>query len=308
MYKKLVVLSPSFSQMGELRERARSLAANAIFNQNSIELTEKELISLIEDADAVILGLNRLSRDVLLSCTNLKVISKYGVGTDNIDFQLCNSLGIEVLTSPGSNRMSVAEFTLGCILCLHHNIPATMNRLKNGVWYKSGGVDFRNKRIGIIGLGSIGKRLSDLLVPFDVEVGYFDLVRAYEREAEGTVKYLPLVDLLGWSNTITLHVDLNDTSRGLIGEEEINLMRRGAFLINHSRGEVINYESLRKEILHGNKLAGVALDVYPYEPFSDLEFLQSEKVFCTPHIAGNSEDAILAMGHAALDALETYHR
>lgn len=303
MFKELAVLSPSFSANVALRSATLEIAESVRFNDDQLPLSTSKLLDFIGKAEAIILGLDVLTKEVLEHCSGLRYVSKYGVGTDNIDWELFAEFNLRVALSEGSNAQSVAEYTLGNIIGLLHNVSNTMPGLKAGYWNKSGGTDLRGKNVGILGLGHIGKQLCKMLQQFGVEIAYYDPKRSPEMESEGYLRYLPFESLLSSSDVLTIHASLNETSRNMIGFNEFELMKVSSYLVNYARSDIVEFNALRHEVLNNKKLAGVALDVYPFEPFDDVEFLSCPRVFCTPHTAGNSREAVLSMGQAAIKSL-----
>jgi len=246
----------------------------------------------VEDCDhahAAIIGLERIDEAFLLPRPSLRVISKYGVGVDNIDFNACERYWVKVLHTPGVNAKYVAEHTLGLMTSLLRNIYKGIRHVGRD-WIKDGGQSFEGKKIGIIGYGNVGKIVAEALS--NHEIYYNDL-------CEGVTKETIYRDC----DIITLHVPLTPETKHLINAKTLAKMKPTAYLINTSRGGVVNQEDLKWALRKG-VIAGAALDVFEHEPCNDEELLTMENVICTPHIAGNSEQAVLAMGRAAIENLK----
>jgi D-3-phosphoglycerate dehydrogenase len=227
------------------------------------------------------------------------------VGLDNIDQDACRDRGVAVGWTPGVNRRSVAEMTIGLMIGLSRNLFVASQKLRMGEWDKNGGRQLSNLRIGIIGLGNVGQELVRLLKPFDCSIWANDIA---DREAfcrdEG-VTLTTKEALFSSSDIISLHIPFTDETRFLINADTLDLMKPDAFLINTSRGGVVDQEAL-KLALSTNRIAGAAIDVYAQEPPDDRELLELPNLVCTPHIAGNSWEAVVAMGRSAIQHLDAF--
>ena len=302
---KIVATSPSFSKSKVLQNRLQSIFPNAILNKEGIRFNKDELIEFIKDADGIIVGLEKIDDEVLEQCPNLKIVSKYGVGLNNIDLDACKRRNIEIGWTGGVNRLSVAEMTLGYMLMLSRNLFVTSNQLKKGIWNKSGGFQLSEKTIGIIGVGHIGKELVRLLKPFNCRILVNDIVDQSEYYKQNNLIEVSKEELFQESDIVTLHVPFDDNTENLVNDEVLEKMRTTAFLINSARGGIVNEDHL-KDALKNNIIACAAIDAYVIEPPSDLDFLNYENLICTPHIGGNSQEAVEAMGLSAIKHLKEY--
>jgi phosphoglycerate dehydrogenase-like enzyme len=294
------VTSVAFSNNGEL---VRILASN--FSQYSINyenkrFTKNELIEYLVDADAAIIGLDKIDMEVLSKLPRLKVISKYGVGLDNIDLEQCKLHNVAVKWTPGVNKTSVAEMTLGFMLMLSRNLYYTSNQLKKGIWNKSGGYQLSNKKVGVIGLGNIGKELIRFLNPFNCEIYGNDIIEMNEYAQKNNIHLAEKKELFAHCDIITIHTPLTTETKYMINSEVLDVMKSDAAIINTARGDIINLKDL-KEALDNNKIKGAAIDVYDQEPPQDSELLKLPTLINTPHIGGNSKEAVFRMGKAAID-------
>lgn len=308
---KIVVTSPSFSKNKYLRDYLRSKLKNISvvkFNIEGEKLTGESLINFIDDYDVVISGLERFDKSIFLACPNLRVISKYGVGTDNINFEDCKKYNVKILTSSGINKLSVAEHTLTSLLYLAHNFGPSSRDLVEGRWIKNGGKQLSGKTVGIIGLGNIGKELTRLINPFNCRLIYTDPVRDLDFESTTNIEFFNLGSLLQHSDFITLHASLNEKSRGIIGFNEFKVMKSGVFVVNTARSELISQDALKAALNEPGKIGGIAIDVFHNEPFVEEYLLTNKYVLPTPHIAGNTEEAVKSMGKAAVDNLVKFKR
>ena len=253
-------------------------------------------------ADAVrgahIIGIRsrtQLSSAVLAGAGPLMAVGCFCIGTDQVDLQASRAMGTPVFNAPFSNTRSVAELTVGEIVMLLRRITPRSAEAHEGGWDKSaiGSFEVRGKVLGIVGYGNIGSQLSTLAEAMGMRVIYFDRtnkLRHGNTESVGTLR-----ELLGRSDVVTLHVPDLPATRGMIGAAEIAAMRPGAYLINNSRGRVVDLHALA-EALRAGRLAGAAVDVFPVEPKSAGEQFSSPlqglpNVILTPHIGGSTEEA-----------------
>ncbi len=274
-------------------------------------LTRNELIRAVKEYDAIIIrGRTRFTRDVIMEAQSLKVIGRAGVGLDNVDLEAASEKGIRVIASPQASTVAVAETTMALILALARMIPEANKTLKEGLWLKSKfmGLELRGKVLGIIGFGRIGKAVAKRALAFDMKAMAYD-IRDIREEAEsmGVKVAATLEELLRESDIITLHVPLNESTRHMIGMREISLMKRGAMIVNTSRGGIIDTKALLKALKKG-KLAGAALDVFENEPpktEEEWELIRLPNVVVTPHIASQTWEAQVT---AALIIAEEVYR
>ena len=305
--KVIAAASPSFCKDSYLRDVLLLSFPQSVFNPQSHSLKADALKRFIKDVDGLIVGTDPIGADLLRSCTRLKIIAKYGVGLDNIDREACDAYGVNIEWTSGVNSLSVAEQTLGFMLSLSRNLYQSSIALKAGTWRKDGGTQLSGKTIGIIGLGHIGKEVVRLLHPFGCRILVNDII----EQAEFCQRYQLLVvskdELFRESDIVTIHTPLTPETTHLINLESLHAMKTEALLINTSRGAVVDQHHL-KEALNKGLIAGVAIDVYEDEPASDSALLNLPNVFCTPHIAGNSKEAVRAMGMSAIEHLKCFYQ
>ncbi len=298
----IVVTSPSFSKNRVLQREIYRYFPDAKLNLDGRRFTKSELIEYIKDADGLIVGLDNIDREVLSHCKNLKVIAKYGVGLNNLDLDACRSLGIEIGWSGGVNRLSVAEMTIGYMLMLSRNLHITSNQLKKGIWNKNGGFELSGKVVGVIGVGFIGKELIRLLKPFRCKILVNDIINQDEYYHENNLIEASKEQIYREADIITLHTPLDKTTYNLITLQEMRLMKPNAILINSARGGIINEADLKYALKNGI-IGGGAIDVYEVEPPTDRELIELPNLITTPHIGGNSKEAVEAMGMSAIKNL-----
>ena len=297
--------SGSFSKHPELRQALLADFPDAQFNDLGRKFTKPELIDYIGDADGLVIGLDTVDDEVLARCPDLKIISKFGVGLDNLDVEACEKRGIAVGWTGGTNKRSVAEMDLCFMLALSRNLyPASMD-LKAGTWNKNGGVQLSGRTVGVIGLGHTGSEIVRLLQPFDCRVLGNDIVDKSDFCGEMGVQEAAKEEIYRDADIITLHTPLTDLTHHLIDRETLSKMKPTAFVINTARGSIVNQADLKQALKDGT-IAGAALDVYESEPPADREFLGLANLFCTPHIGGNADEAVMAMGMSAIHHLKEF--
>ncbi len=302
---KVVVTPPAFYKSESLKSKLSSLFPNTVYNQNADYLSGEELIGFLKDADAAIIGRDLVTQDTLNALPQLKMISKYGVGFDNLDLNSIKQRGIELAFTTGINKRSVAELTLSFMVGLCHNIFISAERMKRGEWIREGGQDLSGKTIGIIGCGNVGKEVIKLLKPFGCKILINDIEDRSEFCREQSAIESTFELLIKESDIVSLHVPLTNLTRDMINKNVLKDMKANAFLVNTSRGPVVNSSHLHRALV-SKQILGAALDVFCSEPPDDIEFLQLPQLMVTPHIGGNSIEAVEAMGQAAIDNLLKY--
>ena len=227
----------------------------------------------------------------------MKVICRAGVGVDNVDVRAASRKGIIVMNTPGGNTTSTAEHTMALLLAMVRNIPQAAASVKAGAWErkKFTGAQLAGKVLGILGLGRVGAEVARRARAFEMKVLAHDpYVVEGSRQAEGVELVKSLEELLRKSDVVTVHTPLTDETRGMIGREEIALMKDGARIINAARGGVVDEEALCEAIQSG-KLAGAALDVFVEEPPEGNPLISLDSVVATPHLGASTEEAQIAV-------------
>ncbi|MGQ9473652.1 MAG: hydroxyacid dehydrogenase [Candidatus Caldatribacteriaceae bacterium] len=272
---------------------------------------EAEIIQAIQNKQVfVVRSKPKVTANIIQNAPYLKVVARPGVGTDNIDKKACEAKGIQVINSPEASVSSVAELTVGLAIALLRHVYPSCHFLKEGQWTKNRytGKTVEGKIWGIIGFGSIGRRVAEIAKVLRAEVIAYDpYVKDEEFVNKGAKRALRLDELLEKSDIVSLHVVLNKDTEGLISQEAIRKMKKGAYLINTSRGKVVNQEALLQALEEGH-LAGVALDVYDTEPPVDVSCFQNENLICTPHIGGNTEEAFVNATEILINKLKAIFR
>jgi D-3-phosphoglycerate dehydrogenase len=276
-----------------------------LINQPQRRFTQDELIEFLAKCDVAIVGLDKINDEVLSRVPNLKAISKYGVGLDNIDFEACHRHNVKVLHTQGVNKRSVSELALGCMLSLSRRIYVTSNELKAGDWNKQGGMQVTGKKVGIIGVGHIGKDIIELLKPFGCEILVNDIIDQQSYYKENGLIEATKEEIFKNADIISIHTPLTEELKYFINKDSLSLMKKRAIVINTARGGLINQDDL-KWALKNNIIAGAAIDAYEVEPPTDSDLISLPNLITTPHIGGNASEAVQAMGLAAIDNIVDY--
>ena len=258
------------------------------------DIESDELQSSVKDIDVIIVrSRTRITKKVIDFAPNLKIIARVGVGLDNIDIVYAESKGIKVLNASEAAMNAVSELVIGHMIALARNIPRANEGIKNGKWLKKEliGSELRGKYLGIVGVGNIGRNVGRIAKCLRMNLLGYDLYpinQDYVREV-GMIK-TDLKTLLENSDFVTCHVPLTEKTRHLMNSETLSYMKPTAFLINTSRGEIIDEESLFRA-LSDQRIAGAALDVFEVEPPTNTNLLQLPNIICSPHIAAQTKEA-----------------
>ena len=271
---------------------------------------ENELISLMPKYDGIgIRSKTNLTKKALESAPNLSVIGAFCIGTNQVELKSANALGIPVFNAPYSNTRSVAELVIAEMIALSRQLGDRNNLAHKGEWMKSadGSKEVRGKILGIVGYGHIGSQVSVLAESMGMRVVFYDIIKKLPLGNAQSITHLK--DLLRQADFVSLHVPETNQTMNMIGAEEIQVMKKGSFLINASRGTVVQIESL-VAALKSKHIAGCAIDVFPIEPASNKEKFISplqnlSNVILTPHIGGSTEEAQYSIG---LEVAESFRR
>lgn len=287
--------------------------AECIFNPLNRDLSEEELSNLIADVDGCITswGSPKFTEKILNNANRLKII---GHAAGSVKPYVTNEVfkrGIVVVNAASTIAKPVAEFTLAMILNCLRGIPRYIEEMRKRNWkYKElrnfTAYDLRGKRIGIIGFGAVAKELTRLLEPFEVDLLVYDPYVKSERIVIYGAKKVELNELLVNSDVITLHVALTQETHHMLGEKELRIMKPTAYLINTSRGAIIDEEALIKT-LKERRIAGAALDVFEQEPLGeDSSLYELDNVFLTPHVAGLSDENMKRLFGTVVEDLKRF--
>jgi D-3-phosphoglycerate dehydrogenase len=256
-------------------------------------MSPARLLETIKDFDALVVrSATRVTRDVLEAGRSLRVVARAGVGVDNIDVEEATRRGIVVVNSAGGSTFAATEHVFALLLALARNVPQAMESLRRGEWTpgKFVGTELRGKTLGVLGLGRIGTQVARRALAFEMRVLATDPFIAREHAESNGVELVPLDTLLAESDVVTLHAPLNPQNADLMGEAELERMRRGAILLNCARGGLLDEGALVRALDSG-RLAGAALDVFQEEPPRNRALIEHPRVVVTPHLAASSREA-----------------
>jgi D-3-phosphoglycerate dehydrogenase len=230
---------------------------------------------------------------MLEGAPDLKVVGRAGVGVDNIDVAAASERGVAVMNSPGGNTISASELTMALMLAVARRVTEADRSIREGRWERATlqGIELRGKTLGVIGAGRIGWEVAQRCRAFGMRVIVYDPYLALDRADELHPLLVSLDRLIESSDIITLHVPLNAETRGMIGTDALGRMKKGAFVINVSRGGVVDEDALALALTDG-RIAGAGLDVYEHEPLSpDSPLLQAPNLVLTPHLGASTKEA-----------------
>jgi len=273
-------------------------------------LSPEALLDAVKGAHALIIrSATKVTADVLDAADSMIVVGRAGIGLDNVDVAAATARGVMVVNAPQSNVLSAAEHTMAMLLAQARNIPQAHAALTGGRWERSRwtGVELSDKTLGIVGLGRIGKLVAQRALAFGMRLVAYDPFVSAERARQMSVELVELPDLMAQSDFVTIHVTKTPDTIGLIGSEMLAKAKPGLRVINVGRGGIVDEQALLRGLQSG-KVAGAALDVYEEEPPTDLEFLQLPNLVCTPHISGNSFEAVIAKGESAIKHLDSFFK
>jgi phosphoglycerate dehydrogenase-like enzyme len=299
----IAVASRSFSQHPVLRAELSERYSDVRFNDEGRALADEALIEFARGRRKLITALERIDESILSALPELEVISKYGVGTDMLAKPALIRHGIRLGWTGGVNKRSVTELAIAFMISLLRQVPQATREVREGVWKNRRGKQLTDRTVGIIGCGNIGKDLIPILRAFGCTVLAHDILDFPDFYAAHQVEPVGLEELLRRSDIVSLHVPLDDSTRNMLSAERLALLKPGAVLINTARGGLVDEVAL-KALLKDGCLAGAGFDVFATEPSVDMELLRLPNFLATPHIGGSSEEAILAMGRAAIKGLE----
>jgi D-3-phosphoglycerate dehydrogenase len=268
-------------------------------------LDEESLLEQVPPVDGIIVRNWKVTRRVMEAAPRLKVIGRHGIGVDSIDTRAARELGIVVVNTPGAATESVAEHSVGLMIALTKHIVQADQALRAGDWQVRDGItgdELQHKILGIVGCGRIGTRVATLChVALEMPVLYHDIVDVPQAEAQLGARRVALDELLQTADVVSLHVPLLAETRGLIGREALRRMRRGAFLVNTSRGPVVDQAALIEALQEG-WIAGAGLDVFDPEPLPpDSPLLRLPNVVVTPHMAAFTKEGLLRMAMSVVE-------
>ncbi|MGE5619487.1 MAG: phosphoglycerate dehydrogenase [Sphingomonadaceae bacterium] len=297
---RVLITSVFLHEGGDVDLRLRAAGIEPVYKHWRGERTEDELIDFLQGIDGAIVAGDRFTPRVMDAAPQLKVISRTGVGYDAIDVPAATKRGIVVCNTPGVNRHAVAEYTFALILACSRHLEKNLAEVRKGGWARFEGIDLAGRTLGIVGMGTIGREVAQRARAFEMRILAHDIYHDIQFAEEHQVTYVPLEQLLRESDFVTLHCFLNDRSRHLMNAERLAMMKPTAYLINTSRGGVVDSQALY-QALKERRIAGAALDVFEEEPLGESPLRELDNLCMSPHAAGVSSDARALSGMTAAE-------
>jgi|WetSurMetagenome_2_1015567.scaffolds.fasta_scaffold35837_3 D-3-phosphoglycerate dehydrogenase len=298
---KLLVTPTSYGKNDpRLKSDLEAQVSEVTYNPTGKPLTSAEVAALLPGVDGYIAGLDAIDRAALERADRLKVISRYGVGVDNVDLEACREKGIVVTNTPGANSVSVAELALGLMLALARQIPEAAQNVQQGKWPRFSGISLEGKTVGILGLGAIGRQLAKRLSGFDCRIIAYDPFVDVAYAEENGIELKSLDAVIAEADFLSLHLPLTPDTRGMVNDIFLAKMKKGSYLINTARGEVVDEAALLRALESGH-LRGAGLDAFVTEPPDPANpLLHLPQVIATPHLGAQTDGATSNMGWFAM--------
>ena len=309
----IAVASRSFSKNQSLVRALEAKYSKVIFNSTGKTLQDQELVHFLSSADKAIIGIEQMSAEVLKQLPNLKVISKYGVGINNLDLASMKSLGVKLGFTPGVNKQSVAELALTLILLSLRKIHRNHTEIVEGRWSQEKGAELFGKTIGLLGFGNIGQKLAFLLKSFNCSIIFFDEKIFSNQELLKISKELGLKSdaiqqeelgvVLNQADILSIHLPLLPDTENIISTQELNLLKPSVSIINTARGGIVDEIALHV-FLSNNPDSFASFDVFAEEPALENPLFELPNFFGTSHRSSLTNEGIIAMGLAAIAGLD----
>ena len=298
---KVLVTPRSFAQYDNAPyEAMQNAGITPIKNPIGGILIKEQMIAHIKEAAGIIVGVDPLDADVLRSAPNLKVVSKYGVGTDNIDLEYCKHQDIDVNITVNANSEAVADYAFALILAVARKIPEIDKACRQGDWGKKMSVDVFGKKIGILGLGAIGRGMVARAKGFNMEICGYDTYRDDIYINNNNIRFLPPEAIIKECDFISLHLPLSPQTKHIINAAKLQTAKKNLIIINTARGALINEADLYSALKSGSIL-GAGIDVFESEPARDSKLLELENVVLGSHCAASTLGAVENMSRMAAE-------
>lgn len=284
-----------------LKSDLEAQVGEVVYNTSGRPLNSQEVAHLLPGIDGFIAGLDAIDRQALQAADRLKVIARYGVGVDAVDLEAARQQGILVTNTPGANSVSVAEMALTLILSLARQVPFAAQAVIQGQRPRLAGISLEGKTVGILGLGAIGKQLARRLAGFDCRILAADPFADATFALAHAIILMDMDEVIAQADFISLHMPLLPETRGLVNAAFLSKVKRGAFLVNTARGEIVDEAALYAALTSG-QLGGAGLDVFHPEPPDPANPLfKLPQVIATPHLGSQTDGATNRMGRMALE-------
>ena len=309
----IAVASRSFSKNEELISVLKKKYSNIILNESGKTLEGQQLLTFLSPADKAIIGIEEISSELLMQLPKLKVISKYGVGLNNLDLDAMSSKGVMIGFIPGVNKQSVAELALTLTLIALRKIHKNHEEITQGKWSQEKGSELFNKTVGLLGFGNIGQKFATFLQPFNCKIVFFDEKIFDDQELSTICNDLKLNQdllqqeefstVLSKSDILSIHLPLSAETENIISATDLHHLKETVSIINTARGNIVNEKDLHI-FLSENLNAFAAFDVYAKEPALANPLFDLPNFFGTSHRSSLTNEGIYAMGLAAIAGLD----
>jgi len=272
----------------------------AIYSAEPVD--EDTICREIADCSGYIVGLEKVTARVLDAAPLLKCVTKFGVGTDNIDIPAAEQRGVEVANCPGSNSNAVAEATIALVLNIARNVQNLCNDLRDKTFSVYVGNELAGKTVGILGFGNIGRKVAEYLKPFNTDTLAFDVYQDQAAADRLGVRYATLEEIFTQADYVTVHLPLTDETNHIVSSRLLNMAKTGLFLVNIARGGVVDENDLYQAVQDG-RIARAAVDVFEFEPPTASKMLTDDRFLVTPHIGAGTIEASFNMTNMSMDNL-----
>jgi len=300
---KVLITPRSFGKYNDIaKNQLLEHGIEIVSNPSGSILNEDELIELVSDVDGIIIGVDPLNERVLSHAKKLSVISKYGVGVDNIDLDYCKKHNIDVHITKNANSQAVADYAFALMLSVARRVTEINEACHKKDWSKKVTVDIYQKKIGILGFGNIGKAVACRARGFDMEVLAYDTYQDHEFANNHQVRFTSVDEIVETCDFISIHLPLIPETAYLLNYDLMSRMKKNAIIINTARGGIVNEDDLAR-ILSEKKIYGAGIDVFEHEPASESPLLNFNNVIVGSHCAASTEGAIENMSNFAVDNL-----
>ena len=303
---KILITPRSFGKynLDDIKTKLDSLGIDYHINDLGRSLNEDEMIDALKDVDGTIVGVDPLNKKVLEAAPNLKAIAKYGVGLDNIDLDYCKEKSIKISKTVGANSNAVADYTFALLLAVARKVVLLDRKARDNDYSKVISTDVYGKKIGVLGLGAIGKGVVKRAAGFGMDIYGYDIYEDKEFNSQYDIKFTSVDEILNKCDFVTLHLPLSKDTKHIINKDNLNKCKRDLILINTARGGLVDEKELY-EALNTKQIFGAGLDVFenldkPYE-----KLLELQNVVLGNHTAASTIDATNNMTNMALENLLT---
>ena len=300
--KNVAVCSSSFSKNKYLQNLIKSKFTNVKFNLSGKRLTDEKLVTFLKNAEIAIVALEKIDDKLVKKLPKLKLISKFGIGNDNIDLNILKKNNIKIVTQQGTNSQSVAELVICFSIMYFRDLYYQINNNKNNIWKNTVGVNLSEKRFGIIGCGNVGKKIVNILKPFNCKIFVYDKINYKNFNKQHKIYKVSLKKLITNSDIISINLPMDKTTINFINSTNLKYFKSDSCLINTSRGGIVNeidlYSHMKK-----NKNFNAFFDVMKKEPNINSKLTKLNNFYLSSHIGGSTTESIKRMGLAAIEGI-----